>query len=65
MGYNKLVDDTVKNYNYGDVLQTLDDVAHLIMGYEEYLKLVGWEFTDSTDFGEPVDWENLLLKFLE
>ena len=65
MGYNELVDDTVKNYNYGDILETVDDVAHLIMGYAHYLKLVGWEFTDSSEFGEPVNWENLLHKFLE
>ena len=65
MGYNELVDDTVKNYNYGDILETIDDVAHLIMGYEHYLKLVGWEFTDSGEFGEVLDWENLLHKFLE
>ena len=65
MGYQDLVDDTVKNYNYGDILETVDEVAHLIMGYEHYLKLVGWEFTDSNEFAEPVDWENLLYKFLE
>jgi len=65
MGYKKLVDDTVKNYNYGDILETVDDVAHLIMGYEHYLKLVGWEFTDSSEFGNPLNWENLLHKFLE
>ena len=65
MGYNELVSDTVKNYNYGDILKTVDEVAHLIMGYEHYLGLVGWEFTDSSEFGEPVNWENLLFKFLE
>ena len=65
IGYNELVNDTLKNYNYGDILDTVDDVAHLIMGYEHYLNLVGWEFTDSSEFGEQVDWENLLYKFLE
>ena len=65
MGYNKFVDDTVKNYNYGDILETLDDVAHLIMGYEHYLNLVGWNFTNTDEFGDVINWENLLLKFLE
>jgi hypothetical protein len=64
-GFNKLVDDTVKNYNYGDILESVDDVAHLIMGYEHYLGLVGWEFTDSDEFGDVINWENLLNKFLE
>jgi len=64
-GYNELVDDTIKNYNYGDILETVDDVAHLIIGYEHYLKLLGWEFTDTNEFGEVIDWENLLYKFLE
>jgi hypothetical protein len=64
-GYKKLVDDTVKNYNYGDILESVDDVAHLIMGYEHYLGLVGWEFTDTGEFGDVINWENLLNKFLE
>ena len=64
-GYKKLVDDTIKNYNYGDILESVDDVAHLIMGYEHYLGLVGWEFTDSDEFGDVINWENLLYKFLE
>ena len=55
----------IKNYNYGDILETVDDVAHLIIGYEHYLKLLGWEFTDTDEFGEVIDWENLLYKFLE
>ena len=64
-GYKELVDDTVKNYNYGDILNSVDDVAHLLMGYEHYLQLVGWEFTDSDEFGDVINWENLLNKFLE
>jgi hypothetical protein len=64
-GYKELVDDTIKNYNYGDILETVDDVAHLIMGYQHYLKLVGWEFTDSDQSGDIIDWENLLYKFLD
>jgi hypothetical protein len=64
-GYKELVDDTIKNYNYGDILESVDDVAHLIMGYEHYLGLVGWEFTDSDEFGDVINWENLLNKFLE
>ena len=65
VGYKELANDTVKNYNYGDILESVDDVAHLIMGYEHYLKLVGWEFTDTSEFGDVIDWENLLYKFLE
>ena len=64
-GYKELVDDTLKNYNYGDILESVDDVAHLILGYQHYLKLVGWEFTDTSEFGDVIDWENLLYKFLE
>ena len=37
----------------------------MILGYQHYLKLVGWEFTDTSEFGDVVDWENLLYKFLE
>ena len=64
-GYKELVNDTVKNYNYGDILNSIDDVAHLIMGYEHYLQLVGWNFTNTDEFGDIINWENLLLKFLE
>jgi len=64
-GYKELVDDTIKNYNYGDILETVDDVAHLIMGYQHYLKLVGWEFTDTDENSDIIDWENLLYKFLD
>ena len=64
-GYKELLDDTLKTYNYGDILESIDDVAHLIMGYQEYLKAVGWDFTDLDDKGEVVDWENLLYKFLD
>ena len=64
-GYKELVDDTIKNYNYGDILETVDDVAHLIMGYQHYLKLVGWDFTEVDQSGDVVDWKNLLLKFLD
>ena len=65
LGYKELVNDTVKNYNYGDILNSVDDVAHLIMGYEHYLQLVGWNFTNTDEFGDIINWENLLLKFLE
>jgi hypothetical protein len=64
-GYKELLDDTLKTYNYGDILESIDDVTHLIMGYQEYLKAVGWDFTDLDDTGEVVDWENLLYKFLD
>lgn len=64
-GYKELLDDTLKTYNYGDILESIDDVAHLVMGYQEYLKAVGWDFTDIDDKGNVVDWENLLYKFLD
>ena len=35
------------------------------MGYEHYLQLVGWDFTNTDEFGDIINWENLLLKFLE
>jgi len=64
-GYKELVNDTIKNYNYGDILESVDDVAHLILGYQHYLKLVGWDFTEVNQSGDVVDWENLLYKFLD
>ena len=64
-GYKKTLPDQIRNYNYGDVLYSRDDVAHLLIGYQDYLKAVGWDFTDINELGENVDFENLLIKFLD
>lgn len=64
-GYKKFLPDQVKNFNYGDILYSLEDVALLLLGYQEYLKIIGWDFTDIADDGEVVDFENLLKKFLD
>lgn len=64
-GYNEVLQDSVKTYNYGDVLSTKDEVAHLLVGYQEYLKQMGWDFTDMFDDQTVVDFESLLVKFLE
>ena len=63
-GYNKVLEDQIKVHNYGNILETLDDVAQLFVGYQEYLKLVGWDFTDLDEFSEVVDFETLLIQFL-
>ena len=64
-GYAGTTVDTVLSFNYGDVLKTVDDVAQLFIGYQDYLKAVGWDFTDINEDGQLVDYENLLSKFLE
>ena len=64
-GYKKFQNDQVKSYNYGKVLTSIDEVAHLMLGYQEYLKLIGWGFTDQDDEGNVIDFEQLLYKFLE
>ena len=63
-GYKEVLDDQLKIHNYGDILETLDEVAQLFVGYQEYLKIVGWDFTDIDEFGETVDFESLLVNFL-
>lgn len=64
-GYKKTLQDQIKSYNYGDVLYSLDEVAHLIIGYQDYLRAVGWDFTDINSEGENIDFESLLIKFLD
>ena len=64
LGYKEVLLDQIKTYNYGDILETLDDVAQLLVGYQEYLKLIGWDFTDINEFSEIVDFETLLVEFL-
>ena len=64
-GYKETLPDQIKTHNYGDVLYSLDDAAQLLIGYQNYLQAVGWSFTDSNELGENVDFENLLLKFLD
>lgn len=63
-GYNSVIPTSVKTYNYGDILYSKDEVAHLLVGYQEYLKQAGWDFTDLLD-NATVDFEALLVKFLE
>ena len=64
LGYKEVLPDQLKFHNYGDILETLDDVAQLFVGYQEYLKAVGWDFTDIDEFSEVVDFETLLVEFL-
>lgn len=64
-GYKEFKTDQIKSYNYGQILETLDDVAHLMLGYQKYLEFIGWGFTDIDEEGNTVDFEQLLYKFLE
>ena len=61
-GYNETLPDQIRTHNYGDVLYSLDDIAQLLIGYQDYLNAVGWSFTDINELGENVDFENLLIK---
>jgi hypothetical protein len=63
-GYKEVLPTSIKTYNYGDILYNKDEIAQLFIGYQEYLKQVGWDFTDLED-NATVDFETLLLKFLE
>jgi hypothetical protein len=65
VGYKEVLSDQLKIHNYGDILESLDEVAQLFVGYQEYLKVVGWDFTDLDDFSEPVDFEHLIKDFLD
>jgi hypothetical protein len=64
-GYNKFLPDQIKNFNYGMILENIDDVAHLMLGYQKYLEYIGWGFTDIDEEGNTIDYEQLLYKFLE
>ena len=65
-GYNNTTQDKVKTYNYGDILESIDDVAQMMIGYQDLLALLGWEFTDiDNETNEVVDFESLLYKFLD
>lgn len=64
-GYKETLPDQIRTHNYGDVLYSLDDIAQLLIGYQDYLNAVGWSFTDTNELGENVDFENLLIKFLD
>tara|TARA_B100001057_G_scaffold91069_1_gene87382 strand:+ start:16921 stop:25755 length:8835 start_codon:yes stop_codon:yes gene_type:complete len=64
-GYNKFSNDQIKSYNYGQILESLDDVTHLMLGYQKYLEFIGWGFTDVDEVGQTIDFEQLLYKFLE
>ena len=64
-GYKEFKSDQIKNFNYGQILENIDDVAHLMLGYQKYLEFIGWGFTDVDEQGQTVDFEQLLYKFLE
>jgi hypothetical protein len=64
-GYKKTLEDQIKTYNYGDILSSRDEVAHLMIGYQAYLKAIGWDFTDTDEDNQVVDFEKLLEKFLD
>ena len=64
-GYKEFKTDQIKTYNYGQILENIDDVAHLMLGYQKYLEFIGWGFTDVDEEGNTVDFEQLLYKFLE
>ena len=64
-GWKEFQNDAIKSFNYGDILTSIDDVAHLMVGYQKYLELIGWGFTDIDEQGNTIDYKELLLKFLE
>ena len=64
-GYSETLLDQIQAYNYGDILKSVDEVAHLMIGYQAYLKAVGWDFTDIDEDNRVVDFERLLEKFLD
>ncbi|MDC1446344.1 hypothetical protein N8344_00065 [bacterium] len=64
-GYKKTLEDQIKTYSYGDILSSRDEVAHLMIGYQAYLKAIGWDFTDTDEDNQVVDFEKLLEKFLD
>ena len=64
-GYSETLLDQIKSHNYGDILNTRDEVAQLMVGYQSYLKAIGWDFTDVDEDNRVVDFERLLEKFLD
>ena len=64
-GYKEVLDDEISSYNYGDILFDVDEVAQLLIGYQEYLKIMGWSFDDKDEFSAPVNFETLLIQFLD
>ena len=64
-GYKEFQNDAIKSFNYGDIVTSIDDVAHLMVGYQKYLELIGWGLTDIDEQGNTINYEQLLLKFLE
>ena len=64
-GYKETLPDQVRTHSYGDILSSIDEVAQLMVGYQAYLKVVGWDFTDVDDDNQVVDFETLLEKFLD
>ena len=42
-GYKEFKSDQIKNFNLGQILENIDDVAHLMLGYQKYLEFIGWD----------------------
>jgi len=64
-GYNKVNPNLIKTYKYGEVLSSVDDVVHLLVGYQEYLVSRGWKFVDIFENSSPIDFESLIPQFLD
>lgn len=64
-GYEKTNPTRIKTYRYGDILTTLDDVVHLLVGYQDYLVSRGWSFVDIFENSYPINFENLVPQFLD
>lgn len=64
-GFNNVNESIVKTYKYGEVLSSLDDVVHLLVGYQEYLQSRGWNFVDIFENSYPINFENLIPQFLD
>ena len=64
-GYEKTDSTRIKTYRYGDILTTVDDVVHLLVGYQDYLTARGWAFVDIFENSYPINFENLVPQFLD
>ena len=64
-GYNKVDENRIATYKYGEVLTSVDDVVHLLVGYQEYLQSRGWKFLDIFENSYPINFENLIPSFLD
>lgn len=64
-GYNKVDQSRITTYKYGQVLNSADEVVHLLVGYQEYLQSRGWKFLDIFENSYPINFENLIPQFLD